>query len=102
MLRQRFYFHVFQFEKQNFEKINLKEFDELEQYILHKIFHISKSVENYLNVIASTYNTDIGGLKKIFVSNNISFQLFEDGVKTEYAWQQLIYNFHQDKLKLND
>ena len=60
------------------------------------------SVENYLNVIASTYNTDIEGLKKIFVSNNISFQLFEDGVKTEYAWQQLIYNFHQDKLKLNE
>ena len=27
------------FEKQNFEKINLKEFDELEQYILHKIFN---------------------------------------------------------------
>ncbi len=26
-------------------KINLKELDELEQYILHKIYHISKSVE---------------------------------------------------------
>ncbi len=33
------------YEKQNFEKIDLKDFDELEQYILHKIFHISKSVE---------------------------------------------------------
>ena len=33
------------FEKQNFEKLNLKEFDELEQYILHKIYHISNSVE---------------------------------------------------------
>ena len=33
------------FEKQNFEKIDLTEFDELEQYILHKIFHISESVE---------------------------------------------------------
>jgi len=36
------------FEKQNFENLNLKEFDELEQYILHKIFFISKSVENNL------------------------------------------------------
>ena len=36
------------FEKQDFDKINLKEFDELEQYILHKIYHISKSVENNL------------------------------------------------------
>jgi len=33
------------FEKQNFEKINVKELDELEQYILHKVFHISMSVK---------------------------------------------------------
>ena len=32
-------------EKQNFEKLDIKDFDELEQYILHKIFHISRSVE---------------------------------------------------------
>jgi isoleucyl-tRNA synthetase len=36
------------FDQQNFKEINLKEFDELEQYILHKIFHISKSVEENL------------------------------------------------------
>ncbi len=64
--------------------------------------HNPGSVENYLNVIASTYNTDLEGLKKIFADKNISFQLFEEGVKTEYAWQQLIYNFHQDKLKFNE
>ena len=33
------------FEEQNFEKLQLNDFDELEQYILHKIYHISKSVE---------------------------------------------------------
>tara|TARA_A100001015_G_scaffold175461_1_gene195145 strand:+ start:468 stop:3191 length:2724 start_codon:yes stop_codon:yes gene_type:complete len=33
------------YEKQVFEKIDLKEIDELEQYILHKIYQISKSVE---------------------------------------------------------
>ena len=36
------------FQKQNFEQINIKDFDELEQYILHKIFYISKSVEDNL------------------------------------------------------
>ena len=36
------------FEKQNFEKLDLKEFDELEQFILHKISHISKSVDENL------------------------------------------------------
>ena len=33
------------YEKQDFERIDLKELDELEQYILHKIYQISKSVE---------------------------------------------------------
>jgi isoleucyl-tRNA synthetase len=36
------------FEKQNFQQLNIKEFDELEQYILHKIFQISKSVKHNL------------------------------------------------------
>ena len=36
------------FEQQNFEKLNINQFDELEQYILHKIYLISKSVENNL------------------------------------------------------
>ena len=38
------------FEKQNFEKIKLNEFEELEQFILHKLFLINKSVgENLKN-----------------------------------------------------
>jgi len=36
------------FEKQNFEKLQLNDFDELEQYILHKIYNINKSVESNL------------------------------------------------------
>jgi len=36
------------FEQQNFQELDLKEFDELDQYILHKIYHMSKSVEENL------------------------------------------------------
>jgi len=36
------------FEPQDFKKLNVKDLDELEQYILHKIYHINKSVENNL------------------------------------------------------
>ena len=36
------------FEKQEFEKIKINELDELEQYILHKLYSISKTVETYL------------------------------------------------------
>ncbi len=36
------------FEKQQFEKINIDEFDELEKFILHKLFKINKSVDENL------------------------------------------------------
>ena len=36
------------FEKQNFEKLKLKEFDELEQFILHKLFLLNKSIDENL------------------------------------------------------
>ena len=36
------------FEKQNFEKIKFNELDELEQFVLHKLFLISKSVDENL------------------------------------------------------
>ena len=36
------------FEKQDFEKLDFEKFNELEQYILHKLFTIDKSVKNNL------------------------------------------------------
>ena len=36
------------FEKQDFEKININEFEELEQYVLHKLFLINESVNQNL------------------------------------------------------
>ena len=39
------------FEKQNFEKLKLKNLDELEQYILHKLFILNKSVKENLKII---------------------------------------------------
>ena len=62
----------------------------------------NESVSRYLNNISSKYNTDTSGLKKIFIDNNISYELFLDEVKTEFAWQQLIFNSHRKKIKLNE
>ena len=36
------------FEKQDFEKIKISELDEIEQYVLHKLFKISQSVNENL------------------------------------------------------
>ena len=44
------------FEKQNFKKIKLNEFDELEQFILHKLF-TDKSVDENLKIIIFTNYT---------------------------------------------
>ncbi len=62
----------------------------------------NKAVLRYLKNISSQYNTDTTGLKKIFTDNEISYQLFLEGIETEFAWQQLIFNFHRSKIVVNE
>ena len=73
-----------------------------EQIIKYKVKANSEAVFNHLNNIASNYNTDNNGLKIIFENNGLSYELFLDEIKTEFAWQQLIFNFHHDKINLNE
>ena len=73
-----------------------------EETIKYKIKANNNAVLNHLNSIASNYNTNKDGLETIFENNELSYELFLDGIKTEFAWQQLIFNFHHDKIKLNE
>lgn len=73
-----------------------------EEIIKYKIMVNDEVVSNHLNNIASNYNTDEKGLKTIFKNNSISYELFLDGIKTEFGWQQLIFNFYQDKINVNE
>ena len=73
-----------------------------EEIIKYKITFNNNAVLNHLDNIASNYNTDQNGLKTIFENNDLSYELFLDGIKTEFAWQQLIFNFHRDKIKINE
>ena len=73
-----------------------------EEIIKYKITANNNAVLNHLDNIASSYNTDKNGLKIIFQNNDLSYDLFLDGIKTEFAWQQLIFNLHQNKIKLNE
>jgi len=73
-----------------------------EETIKYKIKANNNAVLNHLNSIASNYNTNKDGLETIFENNELSYELFLDGIKTEFAWQQLIFNFHQDKIKLDE
>ncbi len=57
---------------------------------------------NYLKNLASKHSTNIQGLKKIFINNNIDFEIYLDEIKIEFAWQQLIFNLYKDKINLNN
>ncbi len=60
------------------------------------------SISEYLENISKNYNTDQKGFKKIFLDNDLSYELFLDGIKTEFAWQRLIFQSYQDKINVNE
>ena len=73
-----------------------------EEITKYKIVVNNSAVSDHLLNIASNYNTDKNGLKVIFENNDLNYELFLDGIQTEFAWQQLIFNFYQDKINLNE
>ena len=66
-----------------------------------KIDSSNISVSEYLKNISTNYNTDQEGFEKMFLDNNLSYDLFLDGIKTEFAWQRLIFQSYQDKINVN-
>ena len=73
-----------------------------EEITKYQIKTNDKAVSNHIYNIASNYNTDEKGLKAIFENNGLSYELFLDGINTEFAWQKLIFNFYQDKINVNE
>ena len=62
----------------------------------------SEQINSYLNNLSSRYKTDISGIKKIFKNNNLDFEIYLDEIRTEFNWQQLIFNLFKDKIVLNE
>ena len=60
-----------------------------------------EAVNDHLAKISSRYNTDLNGLKNIFLSNNLNFELYIDEIETEFAWQKLIYQLYKEKIFLD-
>ncbi len=61
-----------------------------------------QAVNDHLKKISSKYNTDIFGLEKIFRSNSLDYELYKDEIKTEFAWQKLVYQIYNKKIFLDD
>ncbi len=62
----------------------------------------NENTRNYLSQISSKYNTDIEGLKKIFDQNKLDFDIYVSEIRTQFAWNQLIYNLYKGKVELNN
>ena len=80
--------------------INLK----LKKSELKKYGYDSESVNSniYIERIASKYNTNLDGFKKIFSDNNLDYKLYTDEVKTELTWQQFILALYGEKTIIDE
>ena len=59
---------------------------------------LNKNLEN----IASSYNTDVKGLREMFNNNNLSFELYAKEIKTNLLWNNLIFELYGQKISLNE
>lgn len=75
--------------------IKLKK-NEIKKY---KIEARQTNIDSYLKRIASN---DIESFKEKFINNSIDYQIFLNEIKTELAWQELIYSKYNDKVKIED
>jgi len=60
-----------------------------------------KDLESYLQNVAKKFNTTQKGLKEIFLSYGVSFDVFIENYKTELLWNSLIYNMYKNQLNVN-
>ncbi len=79
----------FNLKKIQIEKFNIKEND-------------NKKLEQYMSRLASKFNTDANGIKKIFLNNNLNYEIYINEIKTEYSWQKLIYSKFKKELIIDD
>jgi len=56
----------------------------------------------YLNNLSRKYGTDINGLKRIFLENQLDFDIYLNEINIEFAWNELIYSIYNDKIVLNE
>lgn len=70
------------------EKYNIKDFSIIE-------------LENYSKNMAKNLNVSTSDLKKIFLENNIDYDLYIDNYKTDLLWNTLIFQLYNSKINLN-
>ena len=59
-------------------------------------------INNHLNNLSSKYQTDVNGIKNIFQTNGLDFEIYLDEIKTEFNWQKLIFDRYNNKIFVNE
>ena len=81
--------------------INLKlKIEEIKRFKFEK--DNQPRIDNYLRLVASKFNVTPSELKKIFSTNQIDFDQHIRQIKTEFLWQNLIYEIYSNKIDLNE
>tara|TARA_B100001250_G_C19660684_1_gene726899 strand:+ start:47 stop:994 length:948 start_codon:yes stop_codon:yes gene_type:complete len=59
-------------------------------------------INNHLNNLSSKYQTNIAGIKNIFQTNGLDFEIYLDEIETEFNWQKLIFDRYNNKIFVNE
>tara|TARA_B100000886_G_scaffold338063_1_gene300112 strand:+ start:2596 stop:3531 length:936 start_codon:yes stop_codon:yes gene_type:complete len=93
----------------NQKSINLLKKQMLENLIQLKLKKIELSKYNietdYVktqNYIQSIYSNDIETIKKKFRENDLSYELFEEEIETEFRWRKLIYLIYSNRIQIDE
>ena len=100
------------------EKLNQNNVNELKKFSLESLINTKLKKEeikkynynkgneertsNYFKNIAKKFNTNTENLKKIFIANNLDYNLFYEDIKTEFIWQNLVYEIYSKKISLDE
>ena len=60
-----------------------------------------KDLNNYVEKISKSLNTDKSGLKKIFIENNLDYNSLVEKYETELLWNTLIYFIYKNQINVN-
>ena len=59
-------------------------------------------VKSYLENLSQKLNIKTTDLEKVFLANGLEFNLFLEEIKTEFLWQNLIYEIYSKKINLDE
>ena len=68
----------------------------------YKIIDYNKNdLQKYLSNISNLFETNSSGLKKLFETNNINYDIFVYNYETELLWNTLIFRIYSNQTNIN-